>query len=86
MQKKIKKNKKFYRKKFKKNLKKFIKFLADGWTSGMGGLVVGGFLASSLYTSYEAKYFKMNKKEQLREFSEIYFWVFKIYSVTMKDF
>ena len=37
----------------------------------MGGLVeiiennslsVGGFLASSLYTSYEAKYFKMNKK------------------------
>jgi hypothetical protein len=27
----------------------------------MGGLLVGGFLASSLYTSYEAKYFKMNK-------------------------
>jgi hypothetical protein len=61
----------------------------------MGGLVeiiennslrVGGFLDSSLYTSYEAKYFKMNKKEQLREFSEIYFWVFKIYSVTMKQF
>jgi hypothetical protein len=26
----------------------------------MGGMLVGGFLASSLYTSYEAKYFKMN--------------------------
>ena len=49
-------------KKFKKKFKKFIKFRADGWTSGMGGLVVGGFLASSLYTSYEAKYFKMKKE------------------------
>ena len=47
----------------------------------MGGLVVGGFLASSLYTSYEAKYFKMNKKNS----SEIYFRFKKIYEVIMKQ-
>jgi hypothetical protein len=35
----------------------------------MGGLVVGGFFPSSLCTSYEAKYFKMNKKNN----SENYF-------------
>ena len=56
----LKKLKKF-KKNLKKNLKIFTKLWADGWTSGIGGLVVGGFLASSLYTSYEVKYFKMNK-------------------------
>ena len=47
----------------------------------MGGLVVGGFLASSLYTSYEAKYFKMKKGNS----SEIYFRFSKIYEVIMKQ-
>jgi hypothetical protein len=47
----------------------------------MDGLVVGGFLASSLYTSYEAKYFKMNKENS----SEIYFRFKKIYEVIMKQ-
>ena len=48
---------------------------------GMGGLVVGGFLASSLYTSYEAKYFKMKKENS----SEIYFRFKKNYEVIMKQ-
>jgi len=53
----------------------------DGWTRGMCGLVVGGFLASSLYTSYEAKYFKMKKENS----SEIYLRFKKIYEVIMNQ-
>jgi hypothetical protein len=47
----------------------------------MGELDEGGFLTSSLYKRYEATSFKMNKNS-----SENYLWVFKIYSVTMKQF
>jgi hypothetical protein len=54
---------------------------------GMGGRErlfidgMGWFLASSLYTSYEAKYFKMNKKNR----SENYFRFWKSYEVIMKQ-
>ena len=34
----------------------------DGWTRGMGGLIVGGFLPSSLCISYEAKFLQMKKE------------------------
>ena len=42
---------------------------------------MGRFLAYSLCTSYEAKYFKMNKKNS----SEIYFRFWKSYEVIMKQ-
>ena len=37
------KKKKIYRKKLKKNLKKFQKYKYHGWTSGMGGLFIDGY-------------------------------------------
>jgi hypothetical protein len=48
-------------------LRRFVYYVMGGrerdcLLMGMGGMLVGGFLASSLYTSYEVKYFKMNKK------------------------
>ncbi len=33
----------------------------DGWTRGMGGLIVGGFLPSSLCRSYEANFLQMKE-------------------------
>ncbi len=85
------------------------KVWVDGWTRGMGGLLVIihdsiygqvvryrklllaymcacecqlSWEAYSLCRSYEVK----DQKMQEKNISEIYFWVFKICSVTMKDF
>ena len=60
---------------------KLITFLAKSLDIRGECINDGLELASSLYTSYEAKYFKMNKKNS----SEIYFRFKKIYEVIMKQ-
>ncbi len=46
----------------------------DGWVYGMGGLIVGGFLPSSLCRSYEAKFLQMKGGDISENSPRFIFW------------